>query len=106
MLLGILSQAYPFLNGLGEMKDAIIADWIGPAFIIVVAVTAFIFLKNQQIRELIIFLLIAAVVAVLVFAGDLLFGSDGVLKKGVEEVVNAVNAGNMIPLFPRITPLL
>ena len=34
------------------------------------------------------------------------FGKEGVLTEGVKEVVNAVNAGNMIPLFPRITPLL
>lgn len=65
-------------SGLGNLKDNLVSNWIGPAFFIVVAGFAIKFVISRQFRELAGFLAIAAVVALLVFNADGLFGSGGI----------------------------
>lgn len=68
-------------GGLGTVQTNLVNNWIGPAFLIVVAGFAIKFLISRQFRELAGFLGIAAIVALLVFnAGDL-FGETGIFRK-------------------------
>ena len=67
--------------GLGKLQSNLIENWIGPAFFIVVAGLAIKFIISRQFRELAGFLAIAAVVAILVFNSDGLFGEGGIFYK-------------------------
>lgn len=61
------------------LTTSIIQHWIGPLVLAGIAVFAIIFLKDRAWMKLISFVGIAAVVAVLVYAGPALFGSTGSL---------------------------
>lgn len=89
------------LNGLKGLQDSFINNWVGPLFIMAVAVFAVIFIKNRQIRELAIFLVVAAIVGLLIFFGDDLFGSGGSLTDSANELIKEVNM-----IIPRHTPRL
>lgn len=78
--------------GLDGIWRDIRANWIGPVFFCAVAVGAFMFLKNQQITKLLVFLAVAAIVGVLIFAGDALFRDGGALTKIFKGTAN--NLGN------------
>lgn len=64
-------------NGLSELQGTIIDNWLGPVFIVGVAAFALIFIKDRAWMKLIGFVGIAAIVGVLIFAGDALFGKGG-----------------------------
>lgn len=63
-----------YAAGLSELWEAIQKDWLGPLFFAAVAVFAIIFVKDRAWMKLIGFVGIAAIVGVLIFAGDSLFG--------------------------------
>lgn len=67
--------------GLGSLQKTLISNWIGPAFFIIVAGFAIKFIISRQFRELAGFLGIAAIVALLVFNSNGLFGTNGVFYK-------------------------
>lgn len=77
--------------GLGKLQTSFVKNWIGPAFLIVVAFFAIKFIISRQFRELAGFLGIAAVVALLIFNSSDLFGSGGVftgIAKSFSEMLN------------------
>lgn len=80
-----------FLTGLGGLQHSLISNWIGPIFILVVAGVSLKFLISRQIRELLIFIVIAAIVGLLIYAGGSMFGKSGKLKQGAQSVANNVN---------------
>lgn len=67
--------------GLKGVQTNLISNWIGPAFFIVVGALALKFIISRQFRELAGFLGIAAVVALIVFNTDKLFGEKGIFTK-------------------------
>lgn len=79
--------------GLSELWNDVLKNWIGPVFIAAVAVFAIVFVKDRAWMKLIGFVGIAAIVGVLVFAGESLFGSGGTLK-GVAEGLSGQIGGN------------
>lgn len=79
--------------GLGGVQSNLVSNWIGPAFFIVVAGFAIKFAISRQFRELAAFLGIAAVVALLVFNADGLFGSDGIFTKVADGFANMIGSG-------------
>ena len=79
--------------GLGTLQRTLVSNWIGPAFFIVVAGFAIKFIISRQFRELAGFLGIAAVVALLVFNADGLFGSGGIFYKIAKSFSEALGSG-------------
>ncbi len=81
-------------GGLTSLWSDVLANWIRPIFLAAVAVFAIIFIKDRAWMKLIAFVGIAAVVGVLIFAGDFFFGSaDGGLTgvaKNAAETINAI----------------
>lgn len=73
------------MAGLGNLQDTIINDWLGPIFIVGVAAFALIFIKDRAWMKLLGFVGIAAIVGVLIFAGDAFFGENGTLTGVAEE---------------------
>jgi hypothetical protein len=80
------------LGGLQGLQTTIIRDWIGPALLIVIAAMAVFFAFKRQFREMIIFLVIGAIAAVLVFGGSALFSADGAFTSAAEGI--ATQLGN------------
>lgn len=67
--------------GLVGVQKNLVANWIGPALFIIIAFVSVKFIMQRQFRELAGFLVIAAIVAILVFNATGLFGPDGVFYK-------------------------
>lgn len=82
-------------GGINKLQGMLISDWIGPAFLLVVAALSIKFVVQRQFRELATFLVIAAIVAVLIFAGEQVFGSGGWFtnlgKSAAELIGNFIN---------------
>lgn len=81
-------------TGLTKLWTDVKEAWIAPVFFCMVAIGAFMFIKQQAITKLILFLVVAAVVGVLIFGGEALFGSDGALKKMFEGTAVKVGKSN------------
>lgn len=64
-------------SGLSGLWDSVLQNWLTPAFLAIVAVSAFFFIKNRQWTALISFVGIAIIVGALVLAGGTLFGNKG-----------------------------
>ena len=92
-ILLLLSSA----KGVQGVSNELITKWIGPAFLLLVAALSIKFVVQRQFRELAGFLVISAVVAVLIFAGDYIFGSGGVFTKLGKDAAGLV--GNHVNLF-------
>lgn len=76
--------------GLDALSSTIIQQWIGPLVIAGIAVFALIFLKDRAWMKLISFVGIAAVVALLVYGGPILFGSEGTLTNTATDIATQV----------------
>lgn len=81
-------------TGLQNLQTQFIQNWIGPAFLICVAFFAIMFIKEREFRKLASFVVIAAIVALLIYGGPKLFGESGKLKKAAEDIVDTVNTIN------------
>lgn len=78
--------------GLSDLWNNVLADWIKPIYLAAVAVFAIVFLKDRAWMKLIGFVGIAAVVGVLVFAGESLFGGkDASLTKVAADKAGEIN---------------
>lgn len=79
--------------GLGTLQSNLVSNWIGPAFLIVVAGLAIKFIISRQFRELAGFLAIAAVVGLLIFNAGGLFGSNGIFKNIADGFSTSIGSG-------------
>lgn len=79
--------------GLGDLQTTLVSNWIGPAFLIIIAGMSIKFIVSRQFRELAGFLGIAAVVALLIFNAGGLFGNDGIFYKIADSFSNAIGGG-------------
>lgn len=77
--------------GLSGLQTTLLNNWIKPVFIVAVAVFAVIFIKDRAWMKLIGFVGIAAIVGVLVFQGDAMFGKEGNLTKTAKDMAVQVN---------------
>mgnify|MGYP001060963827 CR=1 FL=1 len=80
------------LAGLAGLQNTLVQNWIGPAFLIVIAALAIKFMIQRQFRELAGFLAIGAVVALLIYGTDSLFGENGIFKGIADAFANALNS--------------
>lgn len=77
--------------GISGVTDSFLNDWVSPIFILVVAATALYFLFNREIRKLLVFLGIAAIVGALVFFGEDMFGKNGSMSKTINKEAQKIN---------------
>lgn len=75
---------------MNALTQEIIQNWIGPLVLAGIAVFAIIFLKDRAWMKLISFVGIAAVVALLVYGGPALFGSNGSLTGTATDLAQQV----------------
>lgn len=93
-----MTNLFPlFDGGLSGLQTTITNNWVGPIFIVVVGAVGITFLVKREIRKLMVFLLIAAIVGVLVYGASGLFGSSGSLNKSANNIATNVNV--IMPLI-------
>lgn len=63
--------------GLSDVWDTVRSNWLGPLFLGAVAFFALVFIKDKAFLKLLGFIGIAAIVGLLIFGGDTLFGDGG-----------------------------
>lgn len=75
-----------FAKGIGNLYKELVENWLGPIYLIAVAIFAIVFLKDRKFRELFSFIAIATIVALLIFFTKELFGQkEGLVTKSVGE---------------------
>ena len=75
---------------LSSLYNTVIQQWVGPLVLAGIAVFAVIFLKDRAWMKLVSFVGIAAVVALLVYGGPILFGSGGTLTNTAKGIATEV----------------
>ena len=86
------------LSGLNGLVETLTQNWLGPVFLIMVAGFSLAFLKNREFRGLIVFAIVAIIVALFIFMPGKLFGKDGKLTKQADNVVDSINYVTLAPL--------
>lgn len=76
--------------GLSGIWNSFLNDWLRWIFIGMVAVFAFVFIKDRAWLKLLSFAGIAIVVGVFVFAGDIFFGRDGQLTDTATDLAREI----------------
>lgn len=65
-----------FAEGLMKLYEEFVSDWLGPIYLITVAIFSIVFLKDRKFRELFSFIAIATIVAILIFFTKYFFSGD------------------------------
>ena len=78
-------------QGLGNLTNTVISDWLGPAFIAIIAVIAITLAVRKQVMGFLTFALIAVIASLLIFSGDSLFGEKGNLSGAGKSVIDEVS---------------
>ena len=79
----------PLGAGLSGLSDKLVNDWIGPIYIVLVAVVAITLLMKKEIRSLVAFLVVAVICGLLVYFGKDLFGSK--LTKSAKDAAGSIS---------------
>lgn len=75
---------------MGTLGNTLIQNWIGPVFLLIIAGYSIKFLLSRQFRELAGFVVIGALVALMIYGGDTLFGETGLLTKIAQGFSNLI----------------
>lgn len=92
-----LAQHSVLNAGLNGLMDTLKNNWIGPVFFIIVAGVSVTFLLQREIRKLLVFIVIAAIVGVLIYFGTDLFGQNGSITNVVKKEATGINT--ILPHF-------
>lgn len=79
-------------QGLSDLWETILDDWLTPIYLAAIAVFAIVFIKNRAWMQLISFVGIAAIVGVFVFFGEDIFGSDDGLTGTAADLAGDIGA--------------
>lgn len=82
--------------GISGLWDTIKTNWVAPLFFAAIAIFALMFIKDKAWTKLLSFAGIAAVVGVLIFAGEGLFGNSGTTKKLVEKEAKKIKTATIV----------
>ena len=74
-----------FAKGLDGLYNQFVNDWLGPIYLITVAIFAVVFLKDRKFRELFSFIAIATIVAILIFFTKDFFSKEGKITSSVKD---------------------
>ena len=90
----VLSQKIgqlPLGAGLEGLSKTLVDQWIGPIYIVIVAVVAITLLLKKEIRGLVAFLVVAIICGLLVYFGKDLFGSRGKLTGAAKKAAGDIS---------------
>ncbi len=79
------------LADLSGVWSALVQHYIGPAIIIIVGFFAVMYLVKREIRPMLVFLALAVIVAVVVYAAPSLLGQNSTLVRNGGEIAKEIN---------------
>ncbi|MFT8704647.1 hypothetical protein [Bifidobacterium aquikefiricola] len=85
----ITTSAY--IADLTGVWSTLVQHYIGPAITIITGFFAVMYLVKNQIRPMLVFLALAAIVAVVVYAAPALLGQNSTLVKNGAEIAKQIN---------------
>ena len=77
-----------FAEGLMTLYEKFVENWLGPIYLITVAIFSVVFLKDRKFRELFSFIAIATIVAVLIFFTKEFFSKQGKITSAVQKAAD------------------
>lgn len=77
-----------FAEGLMTLYEKFVENWLGPIYLITVAIFSVVFLKDRKFRELFSFIAIATIVAVLIFFTKEFFSKKGKITSAVQKAAD------------------
>lgn len=80
-----------FAQGLSGLTSSLITNWIGPAFLLVIAGIAIVLAIRRQLMAFLSFALVGVLAAIFIYGGAALFGENGSLTKVGKDVAKEVN---------------
>ena len=80
-----------YIADLSGVWAALVQHYIGPAIIIIVGAFAVMYLAKHQLRPMLVFLALAVMVAVGVYAAPALLGQQSTLVKNGGEIARQIN---------------
>lgn len=83
-----------FAEGLMNLYNKFVVNWLGPIYLITVAIFAVVFLKDRKFRELFSFIAIATIVAILIFFTKEFFSNDGKITTAVKDATEGALRSN------------
>lgn len=84
-----LTTAY--LADLSGVWSSLVQHYIGPAIIIIVGAMSVMYLVKHQMRPFVVYLALAVIVAITIYAAPALLGQQSTLVKNGGEIVKQVN---------------
>lgn len=88
-LLTLTTTAY--IADLSGVWAALVSHYIGPAIIIIVGAMSVMYLAKKQLRPFVVYLALAIIVAITIYAAPALLGQDSTLVKNGGEIMKQVN---------------
>ena len=80
-----------YLADLSSVWSALVRGYIGPAIIIIVGCMSIMYLVKHQIRPFVVYLALAIIVAIVIYAAPALLGQQSALVKNGGEIARQIN---------------
>lgn len=80
-----------YLADLSSVWSALVSHYIGPAIIIIVGAMSVMYLVKHQIRPFVVYLALAIIVAITIYAAPALLGQQSTLVRNGGEIARQIN---------------
>lgn len=80
-----------YIADLSGVWSALVSHYIGPAIIIIVGAMSVMYLVKHQIRPMLVYLALAIIVAITIYAAPALLGQNSTLVKNGGEIARQIN---------------
>lgn len=80
-----------YIADLGGVWAALVRGYIGPAIIIIVGAMSVAYLVKRQLRPFVVYLALAIIVAITIYAAPALLGQNSTLVKNGGEIARQIN---------------
>lgn len=77
-------------GGLTQIAETLTTSWLGPIFLLAMAVIAIKLFFGQKIREMIMVVVLGCIAAVLIFLAPMFFGSNGKFTKSTGKLAEQI----------------
>lgn len=87
-------------EGLGDVQNTVVKEWIGPIFLILLAAGAVMEFRKRAFRTMGALVGIGVIAALLIYAGGDLLGANGNLKGAGKKITDKINTINLSTSLP------
>ena len=80
-----------YIADLSGVWASLVRGYIGPALIIIVGAMSVMYLAKKQLRPFVVYLALAVIVAIVIYAAPALLGQNSTLVKNGGEIARQIN---------------